>query len=179
MYNPHKLFTSAPKEKALLAGYVCPSYEFQKWSFRIPKEEEAMSLSVFYYCMCDFPCSCHSFNPNSCMSRHFIRLTDCMWLFQGHVTCWNSILTGPWAGSHCFTSRELKQQRRRLQQEWKKSKGLDWQNNSSACASRFFVQFFEVTARLRRENTQFHILWRTWTQDNDFHFLFLNFDTEL
>ena len=39
MYNPYKLFTSAPKEKALLVGYVCPSYEFQKWSFRIPVEE--------------------------------------------------------------------------------------------------------------------------------------------
>ena len=30
--------------------------------------------------------------------------------------------------------------------------GLDWQNNSSARASRFFLHFFAVTARLRREN---------------------------
>ena len=31
--------------------------------------------------------------------------------------------------------------------------GLDWQNNNSAHASRFFVHFFDVTAPLRRENT--------------------------
>ena len=30
--------------------------------------------------------------------------------------------------------------------------GLDWPNNNSARASRFFVHFFAVTARLRREN---------------------------
>ena len=29
---------------------------------------------------------------------------------------------------------------------------LDWQNNNFARASRFFVHFFAVTARLRREN---------------------------
>ena len=45
MYNPHKLIM----EKALLAGYVCPSSEFQKWSFRMPMEEEAMSLSVLIF----------------------------------------------------------------------------------------------------------------------------------
>ena len=107
-----------------------------------------MSLLVFHHCICDFPCSCHSFNPNSCICHHFICLTDCMSLFRGHVTCWNSTLTGPWAGSHCFTSTELKQRRQRLQRERQKSKCLDWQNNSSACASRFFVHFFEVTAQL-------------------------------
>ena len=50
---------------------------------------------------------------------------------------------------------------------------LDWQNNNSARASRFFVHFFVVAARLPRENSWFHVLWRTWTQDNDFLFLFL------
>ena len=34
----------------------------------------------------------------------------------------------------------------------KNAKGIDWQNNNSARASRFFVHFFPVTARLRREN---------------------------
>ena len=34
----------------------------------------------------------------------------------------------------------------------KKAIGLDWQNNNVARASRFFVHFFAVTARLRREN---------------------------
>ena len=33
-----------------------------------------------------------------------------------------------------------------------KAIGLDWQNNNSARASRFFVHFFTVTARLRSEN---------------------------
>ena len=35
----------------------------------------------------------------------------------------------------------------------KKIKGLDWQNNNSASASRFFVHFFAVTERPQRENT--------------------------
>ena len=34
----------------------------------------------------------------------------------------------------------------------KKAKGLDQQNNNFARASRFFVHFFAVTARLRRES---------------------------
>ena len=33
-----------------------------------------------------------------------------------------------------------------------KAIGLDWQNNNFARASRFFVHFFVVPARLRREN---------------------------
>ena len=35
----------------------------------------------------------------------------------------------------------------------KKAIGLDGQNNNSARASRFFVYFLAVSARLRRENT--------------------------
>ena len=34
----------------------------------------------------------------------------------------------------------------------KKAIGLDWQNNNFACASRFFVHFFAVVARLQRES---------------------------
>ena len=34
----------------------------------------------------------------------------------------------------------------------KKAKGLDWQNNNFARASRFFVHFFAVAARLQRES---------------------------
>ena len=34
----------------------------------------------------------------------------------------------------------------------KKAIGLDWQNNNFACASRFFVHFFAITARLQSEN---------------------------
>ena len=34
----------------------------------------------------------------------------------------------------------------------KKAIALDWQNNNFARASRFFVHFFAVAARLHREN---------------------------
>ena len=34
----------------------------------------------------------------------------------------------------------------------KKAIGLDWQNNNFARASRFFVHFFAVAARLQRES---------------------------
>ena len=58
----------------------------------------------------------------------------------------------------------------------KKAIGLNWQNNNFARASRFFVHFFAVIARLRRENAYFHVLWRTRTQHNNFLFIFLTFD---
>ena len=47
------------------------------------------------------------------------------------------------------------------QQEVKKAIGLDWQNNNSARAPRFFAHFFTVTARLRSEKASFHDLRRT------------------
>ena len=50
------------------------------------------------------------------------------------------------------------------------------QNNNFARASRFFVHFFAVVARLRRETCQFHISWKTRTRKNDFLFLFLKLD---
>ena len=49
-------------------------------------------------------------------------------------------------------------------------------NNNFAQASRFFVHFFAVTARLRHESA---LLWRAKTQYSDFLFLFLNIDTVL
>ena len=60
-----------------------------------------------------------------------------------------------------------------------KAIGLDQQNNNFARASRFFVHFFAVTARLRRESASFHVLKRTWTEDNNFLFLFLFFEAVL
>ena len=48
-----------------------------------------------------------------------------------------------------------------------------------ARVSRVFVHFFAVVARLQRETSYFHVLWRTRTQHNSFLFLFLNFDTAL
>ena len=52
----------------------------------------------------------------------------------------------------------------------KKAIGLDWQNNNFARASRFFVHFFAVAARLQRENAYFHVLSRTWAKDNGLFF---------
>ena len=39
-----------------------------------------------------------------------------------------------------------------VKENGKKAIGSDWQNNNFARASRLFVHFFVVTARLRREN---------------------------
>jgi len=43
-------------------------------------------------------------------------------------------------------------------EDGEKAIGLDWQNNNFARASRVFVHFFPVIARLRREPSQFHAL---------------------
>ena len=50
----------------------------------------------------------------------------------------------------------------------KKALGLDWQDNNFARASRFFVHFLAVVARLPREYAYFHVSSRTGTQDNNF-----------
>ena len=47
------------------------------------------------------------------------------------------------------------------------------QNNSSARASRFEYVSLTSTARLGRET---NVLWRTWTYEDEFSFLFLNLD---
>ena len=48
---------------------------------------------------------------------------------------------------------------RQRQRDWpQKSIRFNYQNNNFARASRFFVHFFAVTARLRRENTEFPVL---------------------
>ena len=69
--------------------------------------------------------------------------------------------------------RRRRRRRRRRQRERQKGNRLDQQNNNSARASRFFVHFLGVVARLQR----FHVLSRTGTEDNNF--LLLNFDTGL
>ena len=40
-----------------------------------------------------------------------------------------------------------------INENGKKAIGLDWQNNNFARASRFFVNFFAIVARLRRETS--------------------------
>ena len=58
----------------------------------------------------------------------------------------------PWI-AHCMKlETECKMPRRRRQRERQKSNRLNKQNNNFARASRFFVHFFTVTARLRRKN---------------------------
>ena len=48
--------------------------------------------------------------------------------------------------------RDFKMSRRRRQRDRQKSNKLNRQTNNNARVSRFFVHFFAVTARLRREN---------------------------
>ena len=52
----------------------------------------------------------------------------------------------------------------------KRAIGLISKNNNFARASRFFVHFFAVIARLQRESAWIHVLSRTGTQDNNFLF---------
>ena len=57
--------------------------------------------------------------------------------------------------------RELKQRRQPDNENGKNAIGLIRKNNIFARVSRFFVHFFAVAARPRRENGSFHFLWRT------------------
>ena len=52
-------------------------------------------------------------------------------------------------------------------------------HNNFARASRFYVHFSAVIARLQRARAKFHVLSKTGTQENNFLFLLLNFDTVL
>ena len=72
------------------------------------------------------------------------------------------------------TIRELKQLRRRPQRRLQKSNRFNDQNNSSARASRFLVHFFDVHCTTTTWNLLIAVLWRTWTCDDEFSFLFLN-----
>ena len=55
---------------------------------------------------------------------------------------------------------DLKIRWRRRQRERRKNNTFNNQNDNFARASRFFVHFFAVTARLRRENAKFHVVQR-------------------
>ena len=58
----------------------------------------------------------------------------------------------------------------------KKVKGFYWQNNKFARASRHFVHFLAVVARLRHETSYFHTLalWSRWAQHKSCLFPLLN-----
>ena len=58
----------------------------------------------------------------------------------------------------CLLENDIRDLRKlRLRRQWQRQKNnrFSSQNNSSALASRFFVHFFAVPARLRREMTKF------------------------
>ena len=59
----------------------------------------------------------------------------------------------------------------------KRTISLDKQNNDFARASRSFVNFSAVVARLQCETAKFHVLSRTGTKGSNFLFLFQNFYT--
>ena len=61
----------------------------------------------------------------------------------------------------------------------KKAICLDKQNDNLHVHHAFFVHFSAVVARPQRETASFHVLSRTGTKDNNFLFLFLNFDAVL
>ena len=54
-------------------------------------------------------------------------------------------------GPLILLSRKFKQRQQQQQREWPKINRFDKQNNNFARASRFFVHFFAVTARLQHE----------------------------
>ena len=58
----------------------------------------------------------------------------------------------PWLHCHVTLIGSLSKDDGDVNENGKKAIGLDLQNNNFARASRFFVYFFAVTARLRREN---------------------------
>ena len=70
-------------------------------------EEDAMSLSVFSYCICIFLCHCRNFNPSLCCCHHFC----CpMSLFQGHIASRNlpyRASLGHGKGPKCLWWKEL------------------------------------------------------------------------
>ena len=60
--------------------------------------------------------------------------------------------------SHVASPGTLSNEDGDINEDGEKAIGLDWQNNNFARASRVFVHFFPVIARLRREPSQFHAL---------------------
>ena len=62
------------------------------------------------------------------------------------------------------------------QRERQKTNRFSKQHNNFAHAVHFFVHFFAVFARLRRENAQFRVLRRTEIGNDKILFFFLNLD---
>ena len=79
-----------------------------------------------------------------------------------HQQYYSPSIVGTNVGDQC---RDLKVRRRRRQRERQKNNRFKNQNNNVAVASCFFVHFFAVTARLRREYAWFHVLQRKYISD--------------
>ena len=80
--------------------------------------------------------------------------------------------------------RDFKVWRRDGNKNVKNSHGFNKQNSNKknfARASRFFVHFVAVSARIRPENDQFNVLWSdcAWTSAQEILFLFLKLDMVL
>ena len=114
-------------------------------------------------------------NVNSLFKRRFPRYRRrgiFNSLLEAYLTRWREKLL-PVTVLDPSNIRELKIRRQRRQRELHKSNRFN-QNNNFARASRFFVHFLAVTARLRRENAQFHVVQRKYTSDDEISSLFLH-----
>ena len=96
-----------------------------------------------------------------------------MYLATKGLFTWSGGPRSRGVGFFCFHALGDTKQKKSTPLDWGPplhvNRVLDWKNNSSARASRFFEHFFAVTA--------LHVFLRTWTQAKDFLFFFLNFDT--
>ena len=83
----------------------------------------------------------------------------------------------PWKrGCSCEVSRDFKQLTTTTTTTTSKNNWFYEQNESFARAWGFQYISLTSNARLRREISQCDVLWRTWTYDDKFSFLYLNVD---
>ena len=77
-----------------------------------------------------------------------------------------------------FHNRDLNIRRRRRQRKHIKN-NLISKTTIFHVHHAFFVDFFAVTVRLRRENASFHVVQRKYTSDDEISSLFLHLDVVL
>ena len=99
----------------------------------------------------ELPCTDVLVNPQRAAQRHWIQevapLSTKIITKSDTVFCWRNFRRFA-----VNINRDFKMPRGRRQRERQKSNRLNRQNNYSARASRFFIHFFAVTSRLRREH---------------------------
>ena len=74
-------------------------------------------------------------------------------------------------------NRELKQWQWRRQQQRQKSNRFRMANQQLYTCITLFCTFLCRHCSTTTWNFRFHVLWRTWTRDKNFQFLFLNLNT--